>query len=491
MFTKIITFGPRSLTDPAADSELGHIGWAKFRGDESFGMTLRAMLHHRVDPEQPFSMQLKTTSVTKDLLDEDPEDFCEKLVSLDLLTGKVNDTLYIADIAGKPEHIERAIAHIDHVVGQHDGIFFRYTQPEEDFCVFFAQRKIPIRFLLDRENRNTIVLVGGMGMQHWHLIQGLIIRYLPWYFAEKPLTPEEMTFLKTCTNRYAPAYETACEPFQNIIDWRSADVKTKLKGFETVFDREKLDHVMREIADAERQRDNLRDQLEYLFSRYDDLLVDKLGLEAKIKDAGEESEIMSLFLACKSLDPVEVNGASLTFIVATTIASFDPDAAEAILHTTGSWLYRLDEYRDDGDPSIELTEEESVKLFRAVFLTEKLRARTIAAYKINFSTHDYRAIKDYAYPDHYRDFVPNMHFRRFNCFGQNRVMMDDALDRADYAGAVEGCINCAQNVAVEETTTTPYYWRRIVGEGAGKFLLLPDNTPVTPREALEWLNAQA
>jgi len=134
-------------------------------------------------------------------------------------------------------------------------------------------------------------------MKRWHMLESLISRYFPWYFESNPMTDEEIEIVKTLTKRYAPSYETKIQEFAKRFDFRSQVIRNQLTGFETHFDRRKLESVRSQINDMDRRMRDLESTFSNYYQQMDDLRTQECGLVDKITHGGgaESSELLDYF----------------------------------------------------------------------------------------------------------------------------------------------------------------------------------------------------
>ena len=74
----------------------------------------------------------------------------------------------------------------------------------EDLQVFFA-RKVNALFYTDT-NQNTVIFTSKMELKHFHVLQMMILKYLPELFNDNPLTEKETALLKSLGNKSAAEY---------------------------------------------------------------------------------------------------------------------------------------------------------------------------------------------------------------------------------------------------------------------------------------------
>lgn len=484
MFSKEIS--GLTLTNGIASTLFQNITGNKFRSDESFVATLRALLHSRVPKEESVTLQYSSTDYSAgQLSDSAPRDCVRAFIQDTNITYGENGILLIHSFEGRSEEDNTACFKVlDEGVPK----AVKGFKPLDDLSNWIeTTAKFRAKVYINEERRCTIVFTEKMNTKRWHMLESLVTRYFPWYFGPNPLNEEELDLVKTLTKRYAPNYEAAIEAFSKKFDFRSQIVRSKLTGFETQFDRQKLENVRSNIRSVD---NNLRD-LESRFSSYyqqlNDLRTQEAGLIVKIENGGgeESNELLDFFLATKSLQLVNVSGGKIEFVVTTTMDNFDPDAADSMVRNENSFFY----YSGGDHPGFDRSRMK--RLLKAIFVDEVLKIRLCAAYTLNFASGEYAGRKGYAFArDIVIDHTPNQHIQGFRCLGQNERMIRDSMRQHDYVGAVSACIQSAKSVNVTESTTCKLMINRLFASDATKFIQMPDKTTMTPIDAVKWLEEQ-
>lgn len=488
MFTKCIT--SLTLASGIADGMFGNIIAPRYMDDVSFVATLRALMHNRVpDGGQIVLTFTKSNYGAHTIENASGQDCVSAFLSGGRIVRGTSGCLHIHSFEGDSEGNDACFKKLD------SGAVIEYLnwlKPADDMNHFFEQRKIKARFYLSEERNSALIFIEGMTMRKWHLLQSMVPRYFPGYFAEKPLEGKELKLIKSLTNRYAPEYEELIEEAAKQFDFRTEMIRSNLKGFESGFHKIALRETRNEI---DRYRERIR-ELERQFSNYyqnmDELTTRELGLVEKIKtvDDNEDSELMEYFLCNKGLDIVEVRDGTIQFIVKTVISSFDPDMFDSVIHRKESFFYRHYETgRSYGNP--ELTDDRIKKLMLAIFRDETLKLRVCAAYWLDFKHGEYRGLSGYSYPDDVlKDHTPNQHIQHYACLGNNRAVVADAMVRRDYVSAVSACCSSASNINLTESNTGTFFMQKICDPAVGRIIQMPDGTTMTPVDAVKWLEEQ-
>lgn len=124
------------------------------------------------------------------------------------------------------------------------------------------------------------------------------------------------------------------------FDFRAEIIRSKLKGFETQFDQRKLRDVRSQIERIESQMRELESMFSNYYREMNECRIQETGLLGRINSASDdESEMMEYFLLNKSIHLMDVSGGRIEFVVATTMANFDPDTAESMIRNKRSFFY--------------------------------------------------------------------------------------------------------------------------------------------------------
>lgn len=486
MFSKEIT--GLTLTSRVASNLFQNINGDNFREDVSFLATLRALLYSRVPKEESVTLQYHTSNYrTSQIGDASPRDcvraFLKGTYALDGYSGN----LTIHSFEGSDADNAACYDRLDEGMQQ---VLSGYKSVTDLSAWIENEAKFKAKIYICEEKRNTIIFTDKLTMKKWHLLESLVTRYFPWYFSSAPLTEEELNLVKTLSKRYAPNYENAIEEFAKRFDFRAEIIRSKLKGFESQFDRRKLNDVRSRIESIESQMRELESMFSNYYREMNECRIQETGLLDRINNASDdESEMMEYFLLNKSIHLMDVSGGRIEFVVATTMANFDPDAAESMIRNKRSFFY-ID--NDNGNEFAgRMTVEQIERLFKEIFLKETLKLRLCAAYRLDFNNGTYAGIANYSFPrDVIMDHTPNQHIQAYHCLGQNEKTIRQSMRANDYVGAVAACVQSANSVNVTEGATCGKMMRRLFSTDIGAVIQLPDGSTKTPLDAVKWLEEQ-
>ena len=356
---------------------------------------------------------------------------------------------------------------------------------------FFKKTFYALCFI-NPEKKSVIVFVENMDIRKMHYLQCSIFAFLPWYFDPKlGVSKVEMELIESLREKTPTKYEDCIARIAEQYDFRAAQIRQLLAGFETRYEVMERDRVRREIQNCIEYIDNLNNQIGDYLRAKNDYEIRLLGLEAKIANGSEESEIMDYFLHNKNLVLESVTNDSMVFVVKTYLEYFDEDLAERVIHNETSYVYRPN---GRGCNNI-IPAEDMRMLMTAIFLDQKLRIRFCAAYKFNMNG-SVSAMSRYGFGAECRDCTPNTHIDKFGCLGNYQRSINELLKHHDYIGAIEQCSASCKSLNFNDSPVMQEFMRRMYGipdyQGSvnTRCIELPDGTVVTPVDAINWLKTQ-
>ena len=478
MFNKIL--GDLALSNSLADGAFSAIiGGESFNNDNSFVATLRALLLNRVG-DKTVTLRLSSSNFDSYTLNgADIDDI------LGASIGNIyDDSIYISNV--RNSSTENRKAFFDMLDNPEKG--FVVERPEfvekPEIKTFMADRVkiMNARIYVSEEKRTSVIFVEQINLKKWHYLQCFIPRYFPWFFASAPLAADEISLLKSLTNRSSDDYERIIAEFAEKFDMRSYAIKSVLGDFEKRSRRQQLRTVELEIDSSRNRMNELMARYSSEVEKMDDLNIRLLGLKEIINSDSIESELMDYFKTHKNLDPLSSDGTRFSFIVRTYLDGFDPDMYERFSKNTRSHLFEgYDVSNDTFRPA-----RNRKRFMDAVFSDDpKLRIRMCAFYTI-----DIRGSVDsqsrYRYPDNCRDMLPNPHLQQHDCLGNHARLIQDRLIVGDTVGAIEQCLSSAKSINLSEGATIPGFLRELFNTDR-KVIELPDGKCVSPQEAYKWL----
>jgi hypothetical protein len=349
-----------------------------------------------------------------------------------------------------------------------------YTR-REDLRVFYA-RKLNALFYTDADNRNTIIFTDKLELKHFHVIQMMIPKYLPKLFAEtnNHLTSTETALLKSTGNKSAIEYEMLIEDFVKNIDIRSETIRMKLSGFESAFERVRIDEIKDEIFSHQNNYEYHLSMMRDIADKAQELKYVLAGLECAVNSKLGDSELMEYFMCNKNLSIIKVTGTILEFIVHGYADIYDEDAFNQYADNHRGYMY------NGLNPLI--TKAQMEKLYRAIFNEGIYKLRICAAYRADMRT-GLKACQHYVFPNESRTYLPNPHIQSYACIGTYAGRFNEYMQRKDYVGAIDQAIVSARNLNFYDSTVMSAFTNTF-SNATISCIEKPDGTLLTPIEAI-------
>jgi len=354
-----------------------------------------------------------------------------------------------------------------------------YTR-RDDLHVFYA-RKAKALFYTDTTGENTIIFTDTLELKQFHALQMMIPKYLPSLFNNNPLTEIEIALLKSTGNKSAVEYEALIEEFAKDLDIRSEIVRSKLTGFETVFERIKADELRNEINTHQDEYDYHLSLMREAANKMQACKYTLAGIDSAINDKSGDSELMEYFMCNKNLAIIKVVGTAITFVAHGYADIYDIDAFEQYAGNHNGYMYN--------SIHLNITKAQMEMLYRSIFSDSRYKLRICAAYTADMRV-GLKAIQNYTFPSESKTYFPNPHIQHFGCIGTYAGRFQEYMHKRDYVGAVDQAVVSARNLN--------FYDSSVMGRFASDFshtsmkcIEKPDGTLLTPYEAITELEGSA
>lgn len=485
MFKQVI--GSTQLTTDAANSFFQHIHGDSFQYDLSFISTLRALVAPRMKEGDSIALYFRQSNYS-----------ANQLSSLSAKNA-VREVCYLDQFN---DH-DRILIHNFCSVSQESNYAWMelmkstFTSVYKDWhCLDkvteFFKKTFYVLCFINPETKGVVIFVENMDIRRMHYLQCSIFAFLPWYFDPKLGVSEvEMELIESLRDKTSTKYEDCIAKIAEQYDFRTARIRQLLSGFETKYENVECERIRLKIQNCIQNIDSLNDQIGSYLKTKNESEIYLLGLEAKIANSSEESEIMDYFLRNDKLVLERVTDDSMVFAVKTYLEYFDEDLAERVIKNDASYVYRPN---GRGCNNI-IPAEDMRMLMTAIFLDQVLHIKFCAAYQFNMNG-SVVALSRYAFGADCRDCTPNPHIDRYACLGNYQRAINELLEHHDYIGAIEQCaascksLNFSDSPVMQEFMRTMYgisdYWDSI----NIKCIELPNGNVVTPVDAINWLKAQ-
>ena len=471
MFKKIITSTP--FTGDIANECFCKIQAGYYENDVSFVSTLRALVYPRMKDEEYLIVTFNQSIMTARQLGSYS---CKTAVDTICADTAMNgDEIHIHSFIGEQED---SYAWME-LINSHFAKIYQGWIKLDKITDFFIKQFYVLCFI-NPELKSVMIFVDNLDIRKLHYLQCSIFAFLPWYFnPEEGVSEEEMALISSLREKTSIKYETMLNKMSQKYDFRTLNIKSKLAGFESKFERIELDRIKGFIENANREISRLNEQIGSHFRNINDAEIKLLGLEEKIRKKSENSEIMDYFLCNDKLVLIDVNGETLRFGVKSYLTYFDEDMVSSALRNSSSYIYDSDAISGD----------EIQKLMKAIFIDRVLKIRSCAAYDFNLRG-NIHPICEFSFGIEFQDYLPNTHIDRYGCMGNYLTIINKLLGEKNYIGAIEQCIASSKSLNFGDSTVMEAFMSAIYGTSRrykGNFIELPDGTTVNPKEAIKWI----
>ena len=437
MFSKEL--GNITLASDIADNLFHNITANSYGIDKSFAATLRALLRKRLPDGQSVRVSLVPLSYSQRNLSSVSPDTCMAAFMNDIENVSIRETSRIRIVYPLNKDAgSQILGIVQATAGKH---LARYAV-QKDLQLFYI-KMLDGLFYIDAECRDAIIFVDSLDIKKFHALQMMISKYLPWLFEDSPLSMEETALLKSLGSRSPIEYERLIEEFAQQLDMRSEIIRSRLSGFETVFERIQIEEASQNIARHEQAYQEYLDGIRMTLDTIRQQQILLAGLKCRISDTSGESEIMEYFLCNKNLSVMCVNGTEIEFVVHGYADIYDADAFEIYVLNHAGYLYSSIDSR--------ISKPQMERLYRAIFSEGIYKLRVCAAYRADMRN-SIKPARDYSFPTESTTYFPNPHIQRFGCIGGYASRFQEYMHKRDYVGAIDQAAVSARNLNFHDST---------------------------------------
>lgn len=483
MFKTSISSTP--LTSDAANAYFQNIEGECFGNDTSFLATLRALIAPRIKKDETISLRFNSTDYSSVAISSVSakravQAICEGY-DLDEAKGRIIVHSFKSDI-------ESNLANFRLIESNFASCYDGYHRLDK--VKAFFHKSFAVDCYINPERRNVVVFVDNLDTKRLHYLQVSILAFLPWYFDPAiGVSEAEMELLYSLRETSADNYLRCIGRIAEDYDFRSARVRKLLAGFETRYEKIECERVKSEIISIDRDIHRLNEQIGALYGRRGDTCIKLLGLERKISEGDDESEIMEYFLCNNKLYLESVTNRDMYFAVKEYLSYFDREMAESAINNLRSFVYPHGERSHNG-----ITRDGMKKLMTEIFVKEDpvLRIKFCAAYRFDLNG-NVDAQGNHRYDGcEFADYMPNPHIDRYSCMGGYERAVNQLLEHRDYIGALEQCIASCKSLNWGDSPVMGEFMNTMWGNSRhnNRCIELPDGRVVKPAEAIEWIEAQ-
>ena len=460
-----------TLVNEVADRLFDNITGASYAHDKTFTATLRAVLHDRLPENETVNIALIPIGFGLNAIRYTSADVVLKEVSDRVEQNNLIHNYTISVIYPQEPHIgDQLLDYVRVNVGEGKKYFNTHAH-QEDLRIFFI-KKLTGLFYTNRFG--SIIFLDRLDIRRFHTLQMMIPKYLLSLFDDNPLSNDEVALLKSLGARSPFEYETLIEQFAQKLDMRTEMIKTRLKGFETVFERERVREITNLLESYRDDYQRCLDDLNRTASLIRDQEIILAGLESIIDD-NNQSELLDYFLCNKNLSIIRVNGTELEFVVHGYADSYDEDALDTYVNNPKSYLYNYS--------ITNCTADAMKRFYHAIFSDRAYKLRICAAYRADMSSRIY-AIKQYIYPPECQTYIPNPHIHTHGCIGSFSPRFTEYLKNRDYAGAVDLAAVSARNLNFHDSGVISKFIKTLSGTPI-KCIEDKDGNLMTPRQLIK------
>ena len=460
-----------ALASEAADRLFSNIT-ATDAPDQSFLSTMRALLYKRIPQSE--SAQLTCNAIHRNAQE------MSYATTADCMSWFLRNALsypssefgiYIVH-ATQPDAGAKMLEIVKANAGGNRRYLSGYNR-RDDLHVFYA-RKVNALFYTDASEQRTIIFVDKLELKHFHALQMLIPKYLPLLFTGDPLTETETALLKSAVNKSSVIYETLIEGFAKELDIRAEIIRTKLAGFETVFERMRVNELRDEINSYQDSYEHHLTAMHDLSNKIQERKYMLAGLECAISGQAEDSELMEYFMCNKNLSIIKAVGTAIEFVAHGYADVYDPDAFEQYVGNYNGFLYA------SLHPTV--TKPQMEKLYRAIFGDCIYKLRICAAYRADMRS-GLIGLSSYVFPPESRTYLHNPHIQIHGCIGSYSGRFQEYMQKRDYVGAIDQAVVSARNLNFYDSTVMSAFAKDF-SRTSISCIEKADGTLLTPREAI-------
>ena len=458
-----------------------HITGNKYMQDDSLLCVARAILPPRMQEGDHVNFYYQPKRIQRDAVFEGGSEEIEAYISSEIdLSAENLVTIYYFVGARRSDSAPYMDAIQEHFAAKHRG----WVENERVRVAYGGM--FPILSFANTSKRSVVLFMGEADLKRQRLAIQSVFSSMSWYFnaEEHPLTDDERELL-TCIISNEPEdvseqkFYAAIDRIAAQYDFEKIRVGRMLDGFETRYERRTIDRVRAEI---ERDTQSIRQyntEIGNLLKRRNENNTKLMGLQLRLEQSGETSDIRDLFISNPHLYLERVSDDKLTFSVKTDLEFFDEDMMERFIANDASYVYM-----SRGS----INQKDMIKLLRALFIDRALKLQVCGAFMLEMYG-DAHGLDRHDFPAGFSEYMPNTHINDYSCLGNYHTAINECIESGNYVGAIMQCIASCQSLnfgdpSVFESFMKYMYDNRYAG------IRLPDGRVVKPAAAISWLKEQ-
>lgn len=437
--------------------------------DSSFLATLRALLPKRMDAGDVFRFGLIRHHLDAEFHAKNSRNKIQILLHP---AATAENGLYVVSLESGDKGV------LDTVRLKTSGIYpsFRYL-PEVSY--YLSQKSSQKLAFVSKEDRTAIVVCEAVSISDWHYIQTVIPALLPWYFKD-PRTEDETAILHSLEKTSSRDYTAIMERISMSLDLRAIKIRKMLSGLSQNYKQGRITDAERKIAAIEIKIAAMNQEMSRLITDKNESKIMLCGLYNM--DDPHSTEIMDFFLTNKALHIVSADKGTVEYIVTGYLNSYDQHMFESCIRNVNSFFYT--DY-----PNAKITEEELVKLLKAVFSpAPQCKLRVYSAFKLELGG-SISPEMDYIFPDWLNTFIPNPHINNSGCLGGNLQFVNEYMANQDYIMAISQTLSANRNINFHDIAVIPHLVEKLRTEDP-ICIEMRNGDIVRPSEAVKLLDKQ-
>lgn len=429
--------------------------------DNSWIATLRAILIDKVNKSKPFTLRLRTAQKCWDRLVFSPE--------------KNSLTVHLYSCGESAERVEEYIN-----TGVESNPGYEHIDKVKDFF----KGEIDVWCFVNRETRDSHVVVRNVNIKTYHKIQTGMIAYVPWFFESMDdLTEGKIALLKSLGNKTDREYIAHLERVAEENDLREIMVEE----FVRTISQDYKEKVLAEIqSDIDRLRYSLnvaQDEVNRTSAQLYDRMLEHHGA---VNTSGSSEQLDNFVDYLKRRKDIYVNIESdkrIGIAIGGTLDYFDEDMAETLIGNKQSYLYS---HANEGH------KERLGELLKAIFITRELKL-SLSAYfvlGIDGSVITKSAVDTSKY---IANSLPNPHHFFFACMGNYLKTINEAMREGDLTKGAMLCEASARTLNLEDFSVMTRFTMLLCGHEFEGYKVddpcftTEDGELLTLNEAYAWL----
>ena len=311
-----------------------------------------------------------------------------------------------------------------------DKVAEAWLRPAMDCLVFISP-----------EEKRTVIVAENYSIEAHHLVQALFPRLFPWYFAEKPVTDEEIAFLRTLTNDDSAAYLNAVERMIDSMNLRIATFRADIIAF---MDRQ---HEQ-QLSAARDSIDTAADKITTYMRRLEDAIVQHREaveaynrLDRQSHTTEDLDRVFHLLCNSDAMKIVNFRDGILTFAIKGFLLNF-PEIWEAIERNEASVLY---------DRNLNIPLEDRKRLLHAIFVDGVYTLKMYAMFTFNVNSNNVGVGRGITIDGPFvENAMPNTHLVRYSCLGGYASKIAKYLIDGNIEGAFAQCAASVSSMNLAE-----------------------------------------